>query len=77
MHSRKYLNTTSSPKSNETSDTFKTDSHITELFIGCLPADSEAGELVALFIPLCTKVVSISLKYRKENICAGFGFLKC
>ena len=51
--------------------------NIVRLFLGGLPIDSSVEELESLFAPLCIKVIGIQLKYRKENVCAGFGYLKC
>lgn len=48
-----------------------------QLFLGCLPTDSDPLSLALLFNQYCQKVASAKIKFRKEGVCAGFGFLEC
>lgn len=48
-----------------------------QLFLGCLPTDSDPLSLSVLFNQYCTRVASAKIKFRKEGVCAGFGFLEC
>ena len=46
-----------------------------QYFIGCLPTESDQTTLAGIFKQYCFEVTGVEIKYRKNGVCAGFGFL--
>ena len=46
-----------------------------QYFIGCLPTESDQASLTGIFQQFCSEVTGVEIKYRKNGVCAGFGFL--
>lgn len=47
-----------------------------KIFLGCLPASSDQKELAAYFQQFCLTILKIKIKYRSNNVCAGYGYFK-
>lgn len=44
-----------------------------KIFLGCLPASSDAGELTEYFQKYCRSITKMKIKYRSNKVCAGYG----
>lgn len=45
--------------------------------MGCLPSATSETELIAYFSQFSFSVDRLEIKYRKNSVCAGFGYLTC